>query len=212
MKHRSSTANTDSKRNTDLWGATPCGVRFDRPNLTLPPSPIRQVSRRLEAPPVGRRRSQAALSVNPGNGTRRFRSGSCAVRCGDKGVFLFLRCCDATPKRRRRVCVVLEACIICTPPRALISVRDLLSHASCAGNMHARRFSPVDSDGVFGRRMHVGDESLVAQRSTPDPDYETRKSENRWVRRAGLLMCVADCSTRESTSRLDSSATGHRDR
>jgi hypothetical protein len=54
---RSSNASVHSKCNTDLWGATPCTRST---NLTLRPSPIRQVSRRLEAPPVGRRCSQAA--------------------------------------------------------------------------------------------------------------------------------------------------------
>jgi hypothetical protein len=51
-------APVDSKCNTDLWGATP---PLDLPNLTLLPSPIRQVSRRLEAPPVGQNAAKPAL-------------------------------------------------------------------------------------------------------------------------------------------------------
>jgi hypothetical protein len=64
-------APVDSKCNTDLWGATP---PLDLPNLTLLPSPIRQVSRRLEAPPVGQNAAKPALHTH--NGTR---GGLCAA-------------------------------------------------------------------------------------------------------------------------------------
>jgi hypothetical protein len=90
----------DSKCNTDLWGATLC---FDLPNLTLLPSPMRQVfphrsdrlSRRLEAPPVGDAAKHPA-SHTPANGTR-------AVRCAcdrARAIGLHAHCIHIAPSKR----------------------------------------------------------------------------------------------------------------